>query len=58
MTRRPDLLHRDDVARARATRAFLDEPEAARDEDDVIDEADELLSVTATVKGLRAAEEM
>lgn len=58
MTRRPDLLHRDDVAREKATRAFLDEPEAARDEDDVIDEADELLCVTAHVKGLRAAEEM
>ena len=50
-------LHRDEVARARATRLFLDEPEAQRDDDEVINDADELLNLTATVKGLRAAEE-
>ena len=57
MTRRPDQLHRDDVAREKATRDFLDGPTVERDEDEVVDEADELLCVTATVKGLRAVEE-
>ena len=45
------------VARGKATRDFLDEPHAQRSDDEVIDEADELLCVTATVKGLRAVEE-
>ena len=56
--RRPDQLHRDDVAREKATRDFLDEPHAERGDDEVIDEADELLCVTANVRGLRAAKEL
>ena len=43
--------------REKATRTFLGEEPAERDEGEVIDDADELFSPTVAVKGLRAAEE-
>jgi hypothetical protein len=43
--------------REKATRTFLGEEPAERDEGEVIDDADELFAPTVAVKGLRAAEE-
>lgn len=62
-TPRADALRRAEVDRERRTRAFLDGDcedgaHVDRDEGEVIDDADELFPLTATVKGLRAVEEL
>lgn len=56
-THAADAHQRVEVAREKATRAFLGEEPTERDEGEVIDDADELFVPTATVKGLRAVEE-
>jgi len=56
-THAADARQRIEVAREKATRDFLGEEPAERDEGEVIDDADELFAPTVAVKGLRAAEE-
>ena len=56
--RRTAHAHRNDVDRARATRAFLgDEDPAPAHRYDLADDVDEALPTTAHVRGLRAVEE-
>lgn len=59
-THAADARQRIEVAREKATRAFLGEEPAERDEGEVIDladDAEEAMPLTATMRGLRAAEE-
>lgn len=56
-THAADARQRIEVAREKATRVFLGEEPAERDEGEVIDDTDEIVAPTVAVKGLRAAEE-